>query len=106
LGRVLTVRKQSLDIDACLSVKNLAWTDWHQHLAAIAALEGSIAVPKRGFRLIDFDIPLRLHDPGRHRSVPLERVVMRCAAQTHVVTGSSDRCITVPAILVSSPAAL
>src|SRR5271169_5966919 len=31
--------------------------------------------------------------------IPLEWVVMRCAAQNHAVRGSLDRCITVPAVI-------
>src|SRR5271169_6109561 len=31
--------------------------------------------------------------------IPLEWVVMRCAAQNHAVSGSLDRCITVPAVI-------
>ena len=30
--------------------------------------------------------------------MPLEWVAMRCAAQNHVVSGSLERCITVPAV--------
>src|SRR6266550_2530862 len=31
--------------------------------------------------------------------MPLECVVMRCAAQNHAVSGSLERCITVPAVI-------
>ena len=96
----------------------------YEDFAGIAGLEECIALAEWNFRLIDFDnsfqwFAIRID----HRSpqflrqqpsglvgtpswssscradMPLECVVMRCAAQNHAVSGSLERCIAVPAVI-------
>src|SRR5450432_3211416 len=96
---------------------------YDEDFSGVAALKDSIAFAEGNFRLINFnDAFQRLAIRIEHRApellrqqprglvgdanwscscsadMPLECVVMRWAAQNHVVSGSLERCIAVPAV--------
>src|SRR6516162_1316610 len=59
-------------------------------------------VPIAGGRLVGGEPEQRFERnmaiEARRADIPLEWVAMRCAAQNHVVNGSLERCIVVPAV--------
>ena len=96
---------------------------YDEDFSRVAAFEESVAFPEGDFRLIDFDHAfqrlaiwidhrapeLLRQQPGGlvgdaklvfscSADMPLEWVVMRWAAQNHVVRGNLERCIAVPAV--------